>query len=152
MARHSMELSTKIGKAMNFRPRISYLRQARGFTLMEIVIVLTVIAILTTVALPVYNKHMKYAKETVLKQDLYELRAAIDKYTIDKERAPQSLQDLVTSGYLKKIPVDPMTKSADTWQTEIEAEPWSPDVPAGIANVHSGAEGTGQDGVPYSQY
>lgn len=130
----------------------SNLRSARGFTLMEIVIVLTVIAILATVAVPVYTKHMRYAKETVLRQDLYEMRSAIDKYTIDKERAPQTLQDLVTGGYLKRIPEDPITKSADTWQTEIESEPPSPDVPAGIANVRSGADGVGMDGIAYNQY
>jgi general secretion pathway protein G len=124
----------------------------RGFTLMEVVIVLTVIAILATVAIPVYTKHIRYAKETVLKQNLYEMRSAIDKYTVDKERAPQTLEDLVSGGYLKSIPVDPMTKSADTWQTEIESEPPSPDVPAGIANVRSGADGVGGDGIPYSQY
>lgn len=130
----------------------STLRAARGFTLMEIVIVLTVISILATVAVPVYTKHMRYAKETVLRQDLYEMRSAIDKYTIDKERAPQSLQDLVTSGYLKRIPEDPITKSADSWNPVQEKEPPSPDVPAGIENVLSGAPGVGMDGVPYNQY
>jgi len=137
---------------MKLRSHLSHLRAARGFTLMEIVIVLTVIAILATVAVPVYTKHMRHAKETVLKQDLYEMRSAIDKYTIDKERAPANLQDLVTGGYLKRIPEDPLTKSADTWQIEMESEPPSPDVPAGIANVRSGAEGVGLDGVPFSQY
>ena len=130
----------------------SHLRSARGFTLMEIVIVLTVISILATVAVPVYTKHMRYAKETVLRQDLYEMRSAIDKYTIDKERAPQALQDLVSAGYLKRVPEDPITKSADAWQIEMESEPPSPDVPAGIANVHSGAGGVGLDGIAYNQY
>ena len=137
---------------MKFTSHLSHLRSARGFTLMEIVIVLTVISILATVTVPVYTKHMRYAKETVLKQDLYEMRSAIDKYTIDKERAPQALQDLVTAGYLKRVPQDPITKSADTWQIEMESEPPSPDVPPGIANVHSGADGTGMDSVPFSQY
>lgn len=137
---------------MKLTSHLSHLRAARGFTLMEIVIVLTVIAILATVAVPVYTKHMRHAKETVLKQDLYEMRRAIDNYTIDKERAPANLQDLVTAGYIKRIPEDPLTKSADTWQIEMESEPPSPDVPAGIANVRSGAEGVGLDGIPYSQY
>jgi general secretion pathway protein G len=131
--------------------RVSW-RRTRGFTLMEVVIVLTVIAILATVALPVFVQHIRRAKEVTLQKNLYEMRSAIDKYTLDKERAPQSLEDLVSAGYLKFIPVDPITKSADTWQTEIESEPPSPDVPAGIANVRSGAEGAGSDGVPYSQY
>jgi general secretion pathway protein G len=119
---------------------------------MEVVIVMTIIAILATVALPVYITHVKRAREVVLRHDLDEMRRAIDKYTVDKERAPQSLQDLVSAGYLRSIPIDPITKSADTWVTEMESEPPSPEVPAGIRDVRSGAEGEGSDGVPYSQY
>jgi len=139
---------------MKFKARSSKLKfcVALGFTLMEVVIVMTVMAILVTVAIPIYNTHVKHAKETVLKQDLFEMRSAIDKYTVDKERAPQTLQDVVQAGYLRAIPADPFTKSADTWQIEIETEPPSPDVPAGINNVRSGADGTGSDGVAYSQY
>lgn len=125
---------------------------ARGFTFMELLIVMTVIAILATVAIPVYNTHIRRAKEVVLQQNLYEMRRAIDNYTVDKEQAPQSLQDLVSAGYLRAIPVDPLTKSADTWVTEMESEPPGPDVPAGIKDVRSGAEGVGTNGIPYSQY
>jgi general secretion pathway protein G len=139
---------------MKFKAQSSKLKScsARGFTLMEVVIVMTVMAILVTVAIPIYNKHIQHAKETVLRKDLFEMRSAIDKYTVDKEQAPPTLQDLVTAGYLRAIPVDPFTKSADTWQIEMETEPPSPDVPAGINNVRSGADGTGADGVAYSQY
>jgi general secretion pathway protein G len=91
-------------------------------------------------------------KEAILKQSLYEMRSAIDKYTVDKERAPQRLQDLVTAGYLKSIPLDPITKSADTWQIEMESAPASPNLPAGIANICSGAKGSGPDGIAYHQY
>jgi len=124
----------------------------RGFTLIEIVIVMTVIAILASVALPVYITHVKRAKEVVLKQDLDAMRRAISNYTFDKEKAPASLQDLVSAGYLKSLPVDPITKSADTWVTEQETEPFNPDSGPGIANVRSGAEGAGTDGVAYGQY
>jgi general secretion pathway protein G len=124
----------------------------RGFTLMELVIVMTVIAILVSVAVPVYVTHVRRAKEVVLMNDLDEMRRAIDKYTVDKEKAPQSLQDLVTGGYLRKIPEDPITKSVETWEIEMESEPYRPGVPAGIANVRSSADGTGTDGRAYKEY
>lgn len=127
-------------------------RCASGFTLMELVIVMTVLAILALVAMPIYNKNVLRAKEVILKQDVVSMRRAIDDYTIDKQRAPQSLQDLVGAGYLREIPVDPLTKSRDTWVTEQESEPFSPDAPLGIANVRSGAEGQDAEGNPYSQY
>jgi len=127
------------------------LKFEKGFTLMELVIVMTVMAILLAMALPIYVTHVKRAKEIVLKQDLDEMRRAIDKYTIDKERAPQSLQDLVGS-YLRAVPVDPITKSADTWQVEMETEAPSPDVAPGIINVRSGAEGNDTSGRAYSEY
>ena len=92
------------------------------------------------------------AKEAALRRDLYEMRTAIDKYTLDKDRAPQLLQDLVTAGYLKKIPEDPMTKSATTWQVEMETELQIASTTRGIANVRSGAKETGTGGIPYDQY
>lgn len=133
------------------RPR-GFFRRASGFTLMELVIVMTVLSILALIAIPMYNKHVTRAKEVILKQDVVAMRRAIDDYTIDKQRAPQSLQDLVAGGYLREIPVDPLTKSRDTWMTEQESEPFSPDAPLGIANVRSGAEGQDAEGTPYSQY
>ncbi|HZN11110.1 MAG TPA: prepilin-type N-terminal cleavage/methylation domain-containing protein [Blastocatellia bacterium] len=133
------------------RTRVPSLKFEKGFTLMELVIVMTVMAILLAMALPIYVTHVKRAKEIVLKQDLDEMCRAIDKYTIDKERAPQSLQDLVGS-YLRAVPVDPITKSADTWQVEMETEAPSPDVAPGIINVRSGAEGNDTSGRAYSEY
>jgi general secretion pathway protein G len=124
----------------------------RGFSLMELVIVMTILAILATVAVPIYNTHVKHAREVTLKQDLDAMRRAIDNYTVDKQRAPQSLQDLVSSGYLRMVPLDPLTKSADTWVTEQEDTPFSPDVPIGIKNVRSGAEGADSEGKAYSEY
>ena len=126
--------------------------RARGFTLMEIVIVMTVISILLAVAIPIYMTHVKRAKEVVLKTNLDEMRRAIDKYTVDKEKAPSSLADLVSSGYLRKIPDDPLTRSAETWRTEMETETTSPEVAPGIKDVRSGAEGSDSEGKPYSDY
>lgn len=124
----------------------------RGFTLMELVIVMTVIAILVSVAVPVYITHVKRAKEIVLMNDLDEMRRALDKYTADKEKGAQSLQELVSGGYLRAVPVDPLTKSNETWEIEMETEPYRPGVPTGIANVRSSAEGTGTDGRSYKEY
>ncbi|MBX3277020.1 MAG: type II secretion system protein [Acidobacteria bacterium] len=124
----------------------------RGFTLMELVIVMTVIAILLAIALPIYVTHIRRAREIVLKQDLDEMRRAIDKFTVDKERAPSALNELVQAGYLRSIPVDPITKSADTWQVEMETETTLPDVPPGIRDVRSGADGVDSVGKPYSEY
>ena len=125
---------------------------SRGFTLMELVIVMTVIAILVSIAVPVYVTHVKRAKEVVLMNDLDEMRRGIDKYTADKEKAPQALQDLVSAGYLRRVPEDPLTKANDTWEIEMDSEPYRPGVPAGIKDVHSGAEGTGIDGRAYKEY
>lgn len=126
---------------------------ARGFTLMELVIVMTIIAILATVAIPTFMKHIQRAKEVRLMHDLAVMRQAIDNYTQDKEEAPKSLQDLVSSGYLRQIPEDPLTKSADTWQTEMQSQDEVlPGKTAGIKDVRSGAPGTGTDGKSYSEY
>ena len=119
---------------------------------MEIVIVMTVISILLAVAIPIYMTHVRRAKEVVLKTNLDELRRAIDKYTVDKEKAPSSLGDLVSAGYLRKIPDDPLTRSADTWRTEMETETASSDVAPGIKDVRSGAEGSDSEGKPYAEY
>ena len=135
--------------------RITKLRGAKrsgGFTLMELVIVMTVIAILMAVAIPIFITHVRRAKEVVLKTNLDEMRRAIDKYTVDKEKAPQSLQDLVSAGYLRSIPIDPITRSSDTWRTEMETETASADTPAGIKDVRSGAEGTDVEGKTYAEY
>lgn len=127
-------------------------KSERGFTLMELVIVMTVIAILLAVALPIYVTHIRRAREIVLKQDLDEMRRAIDKFTVDKEKAPSSLDELVQAGYLRSVPVDPMTKTADTWQIEMETETTLPDAAPGIKDVRSGAEGADSQGKPYTEY
>lgn len=124
----------------------------RGFSLMELVIVMTILAILVTIAVPVYNAHIRHAREVVLRQDLDAMRRAIDNYTVDKQQAPQSLEDLASTGYLRKVPVDPFTKTSDSWIIEQESEPFTPDAQIGIKNVRSGAEGSDSTGVAYSEY
>jgi general secretion pathway protein G len=116
-------------------------------------IVMLIIGVLAAIAIPSYVSAMKSAKEAVLKEDLHVMRAAIDSYTMDKEQAPQSLDDLVQSGYLKVIPKDPMTASDTTWVTDSDDSLMSVDQTAGgIADVHSGSGAVGTDGQPYSSW
>src|SRR5277367_3940700 len=89
-----------------------------GFTLLELMIVMAIIGVLSTLAIPSFIGAIKSAREAVLREDLHVLRTAIDSYTEDKSKAPQSLDDLIQDGYLKAVPVDPMTRSSDTWVTE----------------------------------
>ena len=122
-----------------------------GFTLMELMIVMMIIGILTTLAIPSFVGAIRNAKEAVLKEDLRVMRSAIDSYTMDKQKAPQSLEDLVQEGYLKVIPEDPMTKARDTWTTDTSDALHSLDqTDPGIDDVHSGSQETGSDGQPYS--
>ena len=124
-----------------------------GFTLMELMIVMAIISILATLAVPSFIGAIKSAREAVLKEDLSVMRAAIDSYTMDKQKAPQSLDDLVQEGYLRSIPADPMTKSADTWVTDTSDALHSLDqTEPGIDDVHSGSQETGSDGQPYSSW
>jgi general secretion pathway protein G len=124
-----------------------------GFTLIELIIVMTIIGVLATLAIPSYVSAIKHAREAVLKEDLHVMRAAIDSYTMDKQKAPQALDDLVQAGYLKIIPEDPMTHSKDTWATNTSDAMYSLDqTDPGIDDVHSGAQDTGSDGQPYSSW
>ena len=124
-----------------------------GFTLMELMIVMMIIGILTTLAIPSFKAAIKSAQEAVLKEDLRVMRSAIDSYTMDKQKAPQSLDDLVQEGYLKAIPEDPITKARDTWVTDVSDSLHSLDqTDPGIDDVHSGSQETGSDGQPYSTW
>jgi general secretion pathway protein G len=125
----------------------------RGFTLIELMIVISIILTLIAIAVPMYEQSVRRAKEAVLRQDLKTMRDQIDNYTMDKEKAPQSLQDLVDANYLRKIPKDPFTNSTETWQAESSDTLQSLDqTEPGITDVHSGSNETGSDGTPYSSW
>jgi general secretion pathway protein G len=116
-------------------------------------IVMAIIGILATLAVPSYVAAVKHAREAVLKEDLHIMREAISSYTMDKGKAPQSLDDLVQNGYLKKIPEDPITHSSDTWVTDQSDAVYSIDQSEpGIDDVHSGSDESGSDGQPYSSW
>ena len=116
-------------------------------------IVMAIIGILATLAIPSFVGAIKHAREAVLKEDLQTMRTAIDSYTMDKQKAPQSLDDLIQDGYLKSIPEDPMTHSKDTWVTDTSDAMYSLDeTEPGINDVHSGSDETGSDGQPYSSW
>ncbi|HUK87672.1 MAG TPA: prepilin-type N-terminal cleavage/methylation domain-containing protein [Terriglobales bacterium] len=127
--------------------------KTRGFTLIEMMIVISLIIILLGLAIPNYVQSLRRAKEAVLRDDLFTLRTSIDQYTYDKLRAPQSLDDLVTAGYLHEVPVDPMTNSRETWVVVNEDVMESIDqTQPGITDVHSGSEATALDGTAYSSW
>ncbi|HZY74571.1 MAG TPA: prepilin-type N-terminal cleavage/methylation domain-containing protein [Edaphobacter sp.] len=125
----------------------------RGFTLLELMIVMVVIGLLAAIAIPSYTNSIRNAKEAVLKEDLHTIRTAIDSYTVDKQKAPDSLDDLVQSGYLKTMPVDPFTRRSDTWMPEQGDSMSTIDqTQSGIDDVHSGSQLTSSDGTAYSTW
>ena len=127
--------------------------RSRGFTLIELMIVISVMLILISFAIPAYNQSVLRAKESVLRQNLFTLRSLISQYTLDKQKAPQSLDDLVQAGYLKQIPVDPMTAKNDTWTVDQEDSLLSVDQQeTGISDVHSGSSQISTDGTAYSTW
>ena len=123
-----------------------------GFTLLEMIIVMIIMGILLSIALPIYNQSLVKARESVLKNDLFELRKLITQYTLDKQKAPQALEDLVSAGYIKAIPKDPMTGEAN-WEPHQEDTLLSVDQQdPGIDDVHSASSLTGSDGTAYSSW
>jgi len=128
-------------------------RRRCGFTLIEILIVMTIISILVSVAVPLYQKSITRARESVLRNNLFTIRSVIDEYAYDKKRAPQTLDDLVSEGYLRQIPIDPITGSNETWVVVMEDALTSVDqTEPGIFNVFSGAGGVSLDGSSYSEW
>ncbi|HEY2040783.1 MAG TPA: prepilin-type N-terminal cleavage/methylation domain-containing protein [Edaphobacter sp.] len=136
-----------------FTPKRAGTKLSEGFTLIELMIVMVIIGLLAAIAVPMYVQSVRHAKEAVLKEDLRTMRSAIDAYTVDKQKAPQSLDDLVQAGYIKAMPKDPFTNRTDTWvpaqddtlQTIDQTE-------AGINDVHSGAQDVASDGTSYSSW
>lgn len=125
----------------------------RGFTLIELMVVITIIVILMSVAIPRYQASILRARETVLRDDLYTLRSVIDQYTLDKQKAPQSLQDLVDANYLKQLPMDPFTNTRDSWVPVTDESIMSPDQSQpGIIDVHSSSEQKSSEGTAYSTW
>jgi general secretion pathway protein G len=125
--------------------------QPNGFTLLELMIVITIIIILAAVALPQYQRVMLHARETVLRDDLFQMRKMIDQYAADKGKLPQSLDELVSGHYLREIPEDPITHEKE-WDVVSGEDPYSSDGGSGITDVHSKAPDTGTDGRPYSEW
>jgi general secretion pathway protein G len=129
------------------------MKHSRGFTMIELMIVMAVITILVSIAVPFYQKSIIKSKESVLRNNLFTLRTVIDEYTYDKGKAPQNLQDLVTDGYLRVVPVDPMTGSDQSWKIIMEDATTSINQSEpGIFDVRSGSDKTSLEGTPYSDW
>ena len=133
--------------------KTGFSRRRLGFTLIEMMIVMSIIVILIGLAVPYYQKAILRSKETVLHNNLTAMRNTIDEYTYDKQKAPQSLQDLVTDGYLRNVPKDPITGSSDTWKIVMEdaGQAVNTNEP-GIFDVHSGSPLKSLDGTSYSDW
>jgi general secretion pathway protein G len=128
-------------------------RREAGFTIIELLVVLALISILATMGMAQYRNGQIHAREAVLKTDLFDLRDAIDQYYADKGMYPTTLDALVTDGYIRKIPVDPITNAADTWQTvPSEPDPNNPTASVGVYDVKSGSDQTALDGTPYNNW
>src|ERR1700757_449502 len=146
---------SSVACGLSRRPKLSDHRRThrlRGFTLLELMIVLSIIMILMAVAVPMYNQSIIQARESVLRSNLSTLRSVISQYTLDKQKAPQSLDDLVTAGYLRQLPVDPMTRQTN-WEVVQEDTLLAVDQQdPGITDVHSASTGTGSDGTAYNTW
>lgn len=128
-------------------------RASGGFTLIELMVVCALISVLAAMGVVQYRNSVLRTKEAVLSEDLFRMRDAIDQYYADKAKYPAGLDALVTDGYLRQIPKDPLTNSTETWQTvPSELDPANPTGDIGIVDVKSGAQGTSIDGRPYAEY
>ena len=130
---------------------LSYARTRAGFTLLELMIVNTIIIILAAVVLPQYQKTILATRESVLREDLYKMRVLLDQYAADKQKLPATLDDLVSGGYLRELPKDPMTGQAD-WAPTTGEDPNSTSGESGVTDVHSASADTSSEGTPYSEW
>ena len=125
----------------------------RGYTLIELIIVMAIISVLVSIAVPIYQKSLLRTKETLLKNNLFTLRQVIDEYTFDKQKAPQTLDDLVNEGYLRAVPIDPITGSNQSWRIIMEdALSMVNQTQPGIFDVRSGSDLKSLEGTPYSEW
>lgn len=135
-----MEQVTVTGKAST---------RQRGFTLVELMVVMAILLTIISIAVPMYTTSMIRAKESVLQSNLFTLRSVIDQYTYDKESPPQALQDLVAEGYLRQVPIDPFTETSDTWEVISDT---GPSGQLGVFDVRSGSERVSLNGTAYSEW
>lgn len=147
------QLASRVPPARRWRPRRASIYGHRpGFTLIEMMIVIAIIMILVGIGVGLYQNSLQRARESVLKTDLQTMREAIDNFTMDKQQAPQSLQDLVDGHYLRQVPVDPITRQSD-WVLHYGDTVISPDqTGSGVDDVHSASDQTSSEGTPYSSW
>jgi general secretion pathway protein G len=144
-----MELLTLSGERSGRRRALG----RNGYTLIEMIIVMAIISILIAIAVPLYQKSLLRTKESLLKNNLFTLRTVIDEYTYDKQKAPQTLEDLVNDGYLRAVPLDPITNSSQTWRVVMEDAVSSVDqTMPGIYDVRSGSDQKSLEGTPYAEW